>query len=95
MEDGREPGEPLTVGDLRLGMLIRIKRGFRDFDGQEIAAGETLRFQTRTSFHHDGGHTLYFEAKVFRLAGIVPETVPLIENDYGAYFDLVRAVPTE
>lgn len=95
LEDARDPSDAFTVRDFRLGMRIRVKRGFRDFDGKEIRPGETLRFQTRTYFHYDGGHTLYFEEKTIRLAEIVPANVPVIENRDGAYFEVVRAGPAE
>lgn len=94
-EDVREAAETFTVWDFRPGMLIRVKQGFRDFDGQEIAEGETLRFREKTFFHYDGGHTLYFEEKTIRLAEIVPENVPVIENQDSAYFEAVCATPTE
>jgi len=89
-----DPTRPLSVRDFRPGMLIRVLQSFRDFDGQEVVAGETLRFLERRYFHYDGGHTLQFEGKTIRLAEIVPANLPIIENHDGAYFALVPTGPS-
>uniref|UniRef100_Q02BL7 Uncharacterized protein n=1 Tax=Solibacter usitatus (strain Ellin6076) TaxID=234267 RepID=Q02BL7_SOLUE len=78
--------EPLTVWDFSPGLVVRVCQSFRDYDGQEIHAGEVLHFLGSTYFPYDSGHTLTFQEKVIRLAGVVDEHELIIANAGNAWF---------
>jgi hypothetical protein len=76
----------LSVWDFFPGLTVRVIRTFRDYDGQEIRAGEVLHFAGSSYFFYDGGHTLRFAEKTIRLAGIVEEHGPIIANTGNGWF---------
>src|SRR5262245_26209639 len=82
----RAPVQEISISDFYAGLVVRIEQSFVDFDGQEIRAGEVLHFLEGNYFPYDGGHTLRFSEKTIRLATIVPEHEPIIENAGNAWF---------
>ncbi len=78
-----------SVYDFFPGLAVRIVQSFHDFDGQAIAAGQTLRLVSKDYFPYDEGHTLNFDLKQIRLAGIDPDEGPIITNAVNAYFEPV------
>jgi hypothetical protein len=77
----------LTVWDFAPGLVIRVCQSFRDYDGQEIHAGEVLHFLGSSYFPYDSGHTLQFAEKVIRLAGVVEEHEAILANAGNAWFE--------
>jgi len=69
------------------GMTLRVVRGFTDYDGQPVVAGELLHFRKGSYFHHDDGHTLTFLERVIRLSGNVPDGREVIDNSGNSYFE--------
>jgi hypothetical protein len=69
------------------GMTLRVARGFTDYDGQPVVAGELLHFQTRSYFSYDDGHTLTFLERVIRLSGNVSDESEVIDNFGNSYFE--------
>ena len=69
------------------GLVVRIRRTFRDFDGQEIPAGLVLHFLEKSHFFYDDGHTLTFLERVIRLSGNIDDEASVIENAGNAWFD--------
>jgi hypothetical protein len=78
-----------SVWDFFPGLAVRVVQTFRDFDGQEIATGQTLRLLSKSHFFYDDGHTLTFDWKQIRLSGDVPEEEAIIANAGNAYFEPV------
>jgi hypothetical protein len=76
----------LSVWDFSPGLTVRIGRAFTDYDGHEVRTGEVLHLLERTYFPYESGHTLRFAEKTIRLAGIVDEHEPIIENAGNAWF---------
>jgi hypothetical protein len=76
----------LSVWDFSPGLVVRIGQTFRDYDGQEIRAGEVLHFLESSYFFYEAGHTLKFAEKTIRLAGIVDEHEAIIANAGNAWF---------
>jgi hypothetical protein len=68
------------------GLEVRVAQSFRDYDGQEIRAGEVLHFVEGRYFFYDGGHTLVFTEKTIRLADTVDEHQPIIANAGNRWF---------
>src|SRR4051794_30106586 len=79
----------VSVRDFYPGLTVRVVQAFRDYDGQEIAAGEILRFIESSYFFYEGGYTLRFAEKTIRLAEIVDEHGPIIANTGNAWFEPV------
>lgn len=79
----------LDIWDFFPGLAVRIAQSFRDFDGDDVQAGELLHVVNHDYFPYDGGHTLTFKEKVIRLAEIAPENEPVMENWGNAYFEPV------
>jgi hypothetical protein len=77
----------LSVWDFVPGLVVRVRQPFRDYDGQQIAAGEVLHLIDRSYFPYEGGHTLRFAEKTIRIADIVDEHAPIIENAGNAWFE--------
>src|SRR5207245_8160760 len=75
----------LTVWDFSPGLVVRVRQSFRDYDGQEIHAGEVLHFLGSTYFPYDSGHTLTFAEKTIRLAGVVDEHEVIVANAGNAW----------
>lgn len=69
------------------GLTVRVVQNFVDYDGQQISAGEVLRFLESSYFPYEGGCTLRFAEKTIRLAYIVDEEQPIIENAGNAWFE--------
>jgi hypothetical protein len=80
---------PMSVWDFFPGQAVRVVQSFKDFDDQEISAGQTLRLVSKNYFSYDDGHTLTFDGKQIRLSGNVPEEAPIIDNAAAAYFEPV------
>jgi hypothetical protein len=85
------PAAPPPSGDLQVwdffpGLVVQVAQTFRDYDGQEILAGEVLHFLDKSYFSYDGGHTLLFAEKTIRLADVVDEHRPIIANEGNAWF---------
>ena len=89
-ESGEGARQAPAVGEFEPGLVVRVKRGFRDYDGQEICAGEVLHFLDRSYFPYEGGYTLRFAEKTIRLASIVDEHEPIIANAGGAWFEIAE-----
>ncbi|HEY0434674.1 MAG TPA: hypothetical protein VGC95_12440 [Chitinophagaceae bacterium] len=70
--------------------MIRIKREFRDYDGQKFEAGRELRYFDGSYFPYDAGHTLTFAGVVMRLSENVDEDLLVIENEGEEYFELIK-----
>jgi hypothetical protein len=68
------------------GLEIRVVQTFKDYDGQEVRAGEVLHFVESSYFFYDGGHTLRFAEKTIRLADVVEEHQSIIANTGNAWF---------
>jgi hypothetical protein len=81
----------VSVWDFSAGMAVRVMQDFRDYDGQEIHAGEVLHFIEDSYFFYEGGHTLRFAEKTIRLADVVDEHQPIIANAGNAWFQPVGA----
>lgn len=79
----------LGLADMFPGMVVRICRTFRDFDREEVAAGQILHFLKRDYFPYDDGHTLTFRERVIRLSGNVSAEELVIENAGNAWFEPV------
>jgi hypothetical protein len=75
------------VWHLFAGMTVRVVRGFVDYDGKQVAAGEVLHFRTGNYFHYDDGHTLTFAERVIRLSGNNPDERAVIRNSGNSYFE--------
>src|SRR4051812_42088208 len=57
LEEGpRSTDSDLAVWQFSPGLVVRIGRTFRDYDGQEIRAGEVLHFLEGSYFFYEGGH---------------------------------------
>lgn len=80
------PAGELSVWNFFPGLVVRVCQDFRDYDGQEIHAGEVLHFLDSSYFPYESGHTLIFAEKTIRLAGIVDEHEPIIANTANAWF---------
>jgi hypothetical protein len=81
----------VRVGELEVGVRIRIKTGFRDFDGQPCEAGRELVLVAHERFPYDDGHTLRFaDGTVIRLAGIEPANRVVLDDRSDAYWEIVR-----
>lgn len=76
----------MSVWDFSPGLVVRIGQTFKDYDGQEIRAGEILHFLESSYFFYEAGHTLRFAEKTIRLAGIVDEHEAIIANTGNAWF---------
>ncbi len=76
----------LEVYKFPAGLVVRVLQTFRDYDGQEIRAGEVLHFNASSYFPYDAGHTLYFAEKTIRLSDNVDEHVPILANAGNAWF---------
>ena len=59
---------------------------FRDYDDQQIRAGEVLHFVDSSYFFYDGGYTLRFVEKTIRLATIADDETLILENRENAWF---------
>ena len=79
-------GAELSVWQFYPGLTVRVVQGFRDYDGQDVCAGEVLRFLGSSYFFYDGGHTLNFEGRTIRLADVVAEHQAIIANAGNAWF---------
>ena len=79
----------VSVWDFSAGLAVRVLQDFRDYDGQEIRAGEVLHFIEDSYFFYEGGHTLRFAEKTIRLADVVDEHQPIIANAGNAWFQPV------
>lgn len=77
----------LDIWDFFPGLAVRIAQDFKDFDGDNVLAGEILHLLEHAYFAYDGGHTLTFREKVIRLAEIAPENELVIENPGNAWFE--------
>ncbi len=80
----------LPVWDFFPGLMVQVAQSFRDYDGQEILAGEVLHFAGSSYFFYDGGHTLRFAEKTIRLADVVEEHQAILANKGNAWFQPVR-----
>src|SRR4051794_32809445 len=58
LDGSGRPPEVVSVGRFTGGMRVRVLQSFRDYDGQEIAAGEVLHFVESSYFPYEGGYTL-------------------------------------
>ena len=76
----------LSVRQFFPGLEVRVVQTFKDYDGQEVRAGEVLHFLESTYFFYEGGHTLRFAEKTVRLADVVEEHQPIIANTGNAWF---------
>ncbi len=76
----------LSVWDFFPRLDVRVLQTFRDYDGQEVRAGEVLHFIEGSYFFYEGGHTLRFAEKTIRLADVVEEHRPIIANTGNAWF---------
>jgi hypothetical protein len=81
------PAADLPVQQFAEGLAVRVVQSFRDYDGQEIHAGEILHFIDSSYFFYEGGYTLRFAEKTIRLADIVDEHQPIIANAGNAWFE--------
>lgn len=90
-EAGPAPGAmpPMSRSDMFPGLVVRIGQTFRDYDGEEIPAGQILHFLRRDYFPYDDGHTLTFRERTIRLSGNVPAQDLVIENAGNAWFEPV------
>ena len=88
-----EPGAELSVWQFYPGLEVRVVQSFRDYDGQEVRAGEILRLLGSAYFFYDGGHTLNFAGKTIRLADVVEEHQAIIANVRNAWFQPLRSEP--
>ena len=79
----------VSIWDFSAGLAVRVLQDFRDYDGQEIHAGEVLHFIEDSYFFYEGGHTLRFAEKTIRLADIVEEHQRIIANAGNAWFQPV------
>jgi hypothetical protein len=84
-----ESPDQLTVYKFQPGMTIRILKPFKDYDGQEIQAGEVLHLLETSYFPYESGHTLTFAEKTIRLSGDVGEEWVIIANVHNAWYELV------
>jgi hypothetical protein len=75
----------ITVWDFSPGLVVRVCQSFRDYDGQQIHAGEVLHFLGSSYFPYDSGHALTFVEKTIRLAGVVDEHEVIIANVANAW----------
>jgi len=86
IEPPSAPSRELSVGEFFPGLIVRVLQDFRDYDGQEIHAGEVLHYFDGSYFPYESGYTLMFAEKTVRLAGIVEEHEPIIANAANAWF---------
>ena len=77
---------PLSVWSFSPGLAVRVSRDFRDYDGQQVRAGEVLHLLEHCYFPYEAGHTLRFAERTIRLAGIVDEHEPIVANANNAWF---------
>lgn len=87
LQDAESRPPELSVWHFFPGLVVRVVQPFRDYDGQQIDAGEILHLLDRSYFPYEGGHTLRFVEKTVRLADIVDEHVPIINNARNAWFE--------
>ena len=80
----------MRISALDKGDRIRIKREFRDYDGQKFDVGQELDYFDRNYFPYDAGHTLYFAQAVIRLTENSDEDLLIIENEGEEYFEVVK-----
>ncbi len=84
----------MKVGQLAVGVVVRIKRTFLDFDRRTVEAGQTFTLRRHDFFPHDGGHTLAFDdGTVIRLAEIDPASSLLLDDAADLYWELVDPPP--
>ncbi len=81
------PMPHLGLWDMFPGMAVRVARTFQDHDGQEVRAGEILRFVSIDYMAYHGGYTIDFAEKQIRLCELVAANCPMIENEGNAYFE--------
>jgi hypothetical protein len=80
----------MRISALDKGDRIRIKREFRDYDGQNFEAGRELDYFDRNYFPYDAGHILYFAQAVIRLSENGDEDLLIVENEGEEYFEVVK-----
>src|SRR5712692_4938865 len=78
------PMPHLGLWDMFPGMAVRVAQTFRDHDGQEVRAGEILRFVSIDYMAYHGGYTIDFAEKQVRLCELVSANGPTIENEGNA-----------
>jgi hypothetical protein len=84
-----ESPDPLTVFKFRPGMIIHILKPFKDYDGQQIEAGEVLHLLWTNYLPYERGHTLAFAEKTIQLSEYVDEEWSVIANVDNAWYELV------
>jgi hypothetical protein len=82
----------LSVWDMFPGLMVRVAKSFRDYDRDDIAAGELLRFRTLDHFAKEEGYTITFDQRTIRLCGLVEADGPMIENSGNQFFEPVPTV---
>jgi hypothetical protein len=80
----------MRISTLEKGTRIRIKREFRDYDGQKFEAGQELDYFDRNYFPYEAGHTVYFAQAVIRLSENNDEDLLIIQNEGEEYFEAVK-----
>ncbi len=84
----------MDIWKLKPGVRVRIKTTFRDFDGQECAAGRELVVVSHDCFPYDDGHTLRFtDGTMIRLGGVDPDNEPVMRDQADVYWEIVGEPP--
>jgi hypothetical protein len=82
----------LGVWDMFPGLVVRVAKSFRDYDRDDVPAGELLRFRTLDHFAKEEGYTITFDQRTIRLCGLVEADAPMIENSGNQFFEPVPSV---
>ena len=69
----------MNVYSLTPGVAIRIVKTFRDYDGQEFAAGRILHFTSRNYAPYSDGHTVTFQEATMYLCD-TDQTSAIVQN---------------
>jgi hypothetical protein len=76
----------LRINTMEPGVRYRVVQSFETFDGDTIDEGLVLTFQGYSYFPYDGGYTIQFVERGFRLAEISAANDRVLTNEDNAYF---------
>jgi Domain of unknown function (DUF3601) len=76
----------LRINTMEPGVRYRVVQSFETFDGDTIDEGVVLTFQGYSYFPYDGGYTIQFAERGFRLAEISDANNRVLANEGNVYF---------
>lgn len=80
------PAPGLRINTMVAGVRYRVVQAFQTFDGETIAEGTVLTFDSYTYFPFDGGYSIRFAERGFALAEVNAANAHVLANEGNAYF---------